>query len=89
VKYEVIVVNQGNVGAESADIDYLVPNGFTNLAVNAGLDPAWVEESEELLNATTAALAPGESDTLCLFLQLENVPTDEVTANSWTTIDHS
>ena len=31
-------------------------------------------------------LGPGDRDTLCLYLQVENVPTDEVTPDSWTTI---
>ncbi len=86
VKYEVIVVNQGNVGVNSVDIDYDVPNGLIFLPVNEGLDPSWTEESMTLLSSTTAALAPGESDTLCLYLQLENVPTAEVTGDSWTTV---
>ena len=87
VKYEVIVVNQGNVGAESVDLNYYLPNGLNYLPVNDGLDPAWDEETVgELLTATTAALAPGESDTLCLYLQLDNVATDEVTEDSWTTV---
>ncbi len=86
IKYEVIVKNQGNVIANSIDIDYLLPNGLVYLPLNNNLDLAWIEESNTLLSITSNELAPGESDTLCLYLQLENVPSGEVANDSWTTI---
>ena len=86
VKYEVIVVNQGNVGAISIDLEYLVPNGLIYLPINDGLDPNWTQENPELLTVTTSSLLPGEFDTLCLYLELTNVSTVEVSEDSWTTI---
>jgi uncharacterized repeat protein (TIGR01451 family) len=87
VKYEVIVFNQGNHDVNSVTVDYNIPNGLTYLPVNDGLTPSWSNTGADDADITTIdVLTPGESDTICLYLLLENVPTNEVTEDSWTTI---
>ncbi len=87
IKYGVIVTNQGNNDANSVSINYLIPNGFTYLEVNDSLDEPWDLTTPVLAEVTTdEVLMPGESDTVCIYLVLENLPTDEVTIDSWTTL---
>jgi len=86
VKYEVIVYNQGNTDVNSVNINYTIPNGLNYLAVNSSLSPMWENENDEVASVSTdKVLAPGESDTICLYLQIDNVSTDAVSEESWTT----
>lgn len=87
VKFEVIIYNQGNKTANSVNVDYLIPNGYKYLPINDSLTPIWNEENVNLANiVTNKIIHPNENDTLCLYLKIDNVPTSEVTLDSWTTI---
>lgn len=87
VKYEIIVYNQGNTDANSVHINYSIPNGLTYLPVNEDLNPMWESESDDMASVNTAnVIGPNESDTICLYLLIDNVPTEDVSEDSWTTI---
>jgi len=87
IKYEVVLQNQGNDDVSKIAIDYLVPNGFDFLEANEQLSPAWTLKNDSIISIVSEEiLAPGESDTLCVLLEVDNVETEEVTADSWTTI---
>jgi len=87
VKFEVVVINQGNRDANSVSVNYTVPNGLGYLALNDDLMPMWDETNDSLAQVvTTDTLSPGERDTVCIYLELMNLPSDEVTPDSWTTI---
>ena len=69
------------------DVSYLLPNGFNFLDLNEDLTPAWTIANNSLLNVTSQRiLTPSESDTICLYLEVNNLETEEVTPDSWTTI---
>jgi len=85
IKYEVVIENQGDVDATNIDIKYTIPNGLTYLPINDSANPIWSDDTD-CATTTISGVIPGEtSDTLCIYLTLENVPTAEVTEDSWTT----
>ncbi|NNE27106.1 MAG: DUF11 domain-containing protein, partial [Saprospiraceae bacterium] len=85
VKYEVVVFNQGNADIQSAFINYDIPNGLLYKSKNDTSTPAWNGNNSKAETQSDKTLSPGESDTLCLYLQIDNLSTNDVTADSWTT----
>jgi len=85
IKFEVIVENQGTVPATNIDIKYTIPNGFDYINVNDDLDPVWDENSDCATATIDETLGIGEKDTLCIYLTIDNVATEDVTEESWTT----
>jgi len=87
VKYDVMIYNQGNAEANRVNIAYLIPNGLGYLPVNDIHNPMWSYNNTGVTNIeTNKLLAPGEIDTVCLYLEIMDLPTSEVTEESWRTI---
>ena len=47
--------------------------------------PNWNGNNDQAEVQSIKTLSPGESDTLCLYLEIDNLSTDDATAESWTT----
>ncbi|MCB0664552.1 MAG: DUF11 domain-containing protein [Saprospiraceae bacterium] len=85
IKYEIIVVNQGNAPIKSYDVTDYIPDGFTTSGLSA-LNSGWTAGSGNKFTYTKVLpglLEFGASDTLSLFLRLESQELSAINAESW------
>ncbi len=86
-KFQIVIRNQGNRTAQNVAVNYYIPNGLEYLPMNDSSTPSWTEVNSGLANVISdEVLTPGISDTICIYLRVNNLPTDEVTSESWTTV---
>ena len=86
LKYQIVFINQANGDANSVTVDYQIPNGLIYLDLNNSSTEPWILNNNVAQAATIDVLSPGQSDTICIFLKVSNLPTDEVSPDSLTTI---
>jgi len=76
IKFAIHIFNQGTVPIDSMTINDSIPNGFSfvnDVVLNAGWTALGLEANYAW--GLTDTLQPGESDTICIYLRLEQVNT--------------